>query len=67
VRTFNQELLADGWPLSSFPAYYPDFGDSIDSTANIILGVHSSTGATEEPTLIVPLAIPPAPIDSFAI
>ena len=54
MRTFNQELLTDGWLLSNFQVYYPDFGNSIDSTAAIVLGIHSSTGATEEPTLILP-------------
>ena len=67
VQTFNQELVVDGWLLSNFPVYYPDFGDSIDGTAKIVLGIYSSTGATEEPTLTVPPATPVTPIDSFIL
>ena len=67
VRTFDQKLLADGWVQSSFLIYYPDFGDYIDSIANIVLGIHSSTGATREPTLIVPPATPLTPMYSFVL
>ena len=40
---FIKTLIYDGWLLTPVNAQYPSFGDSIDSSAVMILGIHSST------------------------
>ena len=40
---FIKTLIYDGWLLMPVNAQYPSFGDSIDSSAVMILGIHSST------------------------
>ena len=44
---------------------YPDFGNSIDSTACVVLGIHSSTGASESLQLVKPPVTILLPIDSY--
>ena len=41
---FIKALTDDGWLLMSVNAQYPKFGDSIDFSAVMVLGIHSSMG-----------------------
>ena len=47
INKCERTLEAEDWLLRNFKVYYPDFGDSIDGTTRVMLGIHSNTGASE--------------------
>jgi hypothetical protein len=63
---FQSKLTNDRWILSVSSLEFPSFGDSIDDTTNVILGVHRSTEATATAlTLLAPPKQCCKPISEF--
>ena len=59
--------MEEGWLLTNFKVYYPDFGNSIDDTARVMIGIHGSTGASEPLQLVTTSVTIPLPIDSYIL
>ena len=49
VHGFKQSIPCVGWTLTLVDAYFPDFGDSVASSATFYLGVHKSTCSNVKP------------------
>ena len=54
MRSFTADLRKQGWLITVLRASYPDFGDSVDDCAVILLGIHSATARGAE-RLVVPM------------
>ena len=67
LRDFDKALCEDKWLVDQVPVYYPAFGNSIDGTARIMLGIHSSDCVTESPQVITLPVNFLSPIDSYIL
>ena len=68
TTSFGKGLRDEGWLLTSLEAKFPEFGDSIDSSASFILGVHSSTQRSPSKLKIqLPPPITPSPMSTFLV
>ncbi len=66
VKTFATNLKSNGWVVSSSDVSYPDLGNSIAGSCQLILGTHSSCVANVEPLLLKhPPAISSRPLAGF--
>jgi hypothetical protein len=66
IKIFASNLKSNGWIVSSSDVSYPDLGDSIAGSCQLILGIHSSCAANVEPLLLKqPPAIPSCSLAGF--
>ena len=68
LKTFSRKLVDDGWVLTTVTPSFPDFGDSIDGNATIIIGIHNSVESDGKPLSVAkPPLSSPSRIEDFII
>ena len=68
VGIFSKTLHDNGWLLTDITTNFPEFGDSIDSSAKFMLGIHSNT--QQAPSALrfqLPPPVKPLSISRFLI
>jgi hypothetical protein len=66
IKTFATNLKSNGWSVSSSDVSYPDLGNSIAGSCQLILGIHLPCAANVEPLFLKHLpAIPSGPFAGF--
>ena len=54
MASFRARMRDDGWLLTTVDTFFPDFGDSIDCSTRIVIGLHKTTSPSARKVLLPP-------------